>query len=67
MIGRDIEFDAGGDLSLIDLARLDSIDDPQAYLQAAVQWHFGPDSGSRYWLERAKSLDFPANRRQDLR
>jgi hypothetical protein len=23
-----------------------SIDDPQASLQAAVQWHFGPDIGS---------------------
>jgi hypothetical protein len=24
-------------------------DDPRASLQAAVHWHFGPDTGSRYW------------------
>jgi len=23
-----------------------------------VQWHFGPDTGSRFWLEKAKELDF---------
>jgi hypothetical protein len=34
------------------------VNDPQAYWQAAVQWHFSPETGSRYWLERAKPLDF---------
>jgi phenylacetate-coenzyme A ligase PaaK-like adenylate-forming protein len=58
MIGRDTEFDAGGDFSLIDLPRIEPIDDPQAYLQAVLQWHFGPDTGSRYWLKRAEALDF---------
>ena len=32
--------------SLIDLPRTDPIDDAQASLQAAVQWRFGPDTGS---------------------
>ena len=58
MIGRDTEFDAGGDFSLIDLPRIEPIDDPHAYLQAAVRWHFSPDTGSRYWLKRAEMLDF---------
>src|SRR6202165_4937629 len=46
------------DFSLIDLPRTEPIDDPQAYLQAAVQWHFSPETGSPYWLERGKALDF---------
>ncbi|MDT5025175.1 MAG: hypothetical protein QOE61_1601, partial [Micromonosporaceae bacterium] len=46
------------DLSLIDLPRFEPIDDPQAYLRAALQWHFGPETGSPYWLNRAKTLDF---------
>ncbi|MCW2653888.1 MAG: biosynthetic enzyme [Mycobacterium sp.] len=32
--------------------------DPQAYLQAAVQWRFSLETGSPYWLERVKALDF---------
>ncbi|MEU2184014.1 aminotransferase class III-fold pyridoxal phosphate-dependent enzyme [Streptomyces thermolilacinus] len=27
-------------------------------LAAAMEWHFGPRTGSRFWLERAKRLDF---------
>ena len=23
-----------------------------------VQWHFGPDTGSNFWLEKTKTLDF---------
>jgi phenylacetate-coenzyme A ligase PaaK-like adenylate-forming protein len=46
------------DLSLLDLPRSEPIDDPEAYLRAAVRWHFSPDTGSRYWLQRAKSLEF---------
>jgi hypothetical protein len=34
------------------------LQDPQAYLLAVLQWHFGPDTGSTYWLKRAKALDF---------
>jgi phenylacetate-coenzyme A ligase PaaK-like adenylate-forming protein len=46
------------DFSLIDLPRTALIDDYQAYLQQAVRWHFSPQTGSPYWLERAKTLDF---------
>jgi hypothetical protein len=46
------------DFSLIDLPRSEPIDDPQAYLRAALEWHFGPETGSPYWLERAKTLEF---------
>ncbi|MEV5705083.1 phenazine antibiotic biosynthesis protein [Actinoallomurus sp. NPDC052274] len=27
-------------------------------IEAAMQWHFGPDTGSPFWLEKAKTLDF---------
>jgi phenylacetate-coenzyme A ligase PaaK-like adenylate-forming protein len=46
------------DFSLIDLPRTESIDDPSAYLRAAVRWHFSPDTGSSFWIERAKRLEF---------
>ena len=46
------------DFSLIDLPRTEPIDDPPAYLQAAVRWHLNPETGSPYWLKRAKALDF---------
>jgi hypothetical protein len=49
---------ADADFSLIDLPRAQPVGDPQAYLQAAVQWHFSPETGSPYWLDRAKALDF---------
>jgi phenylacetate-coenzyme A ligase PaaK-like adenylate-forming protein len=32
--------------------------DPDEFIQAAMRWHFGPDTGSAYWLRRAKTLDF---------
>jgi phenylacetate-coenzyme A ligase PaaK-like adenylate-forming protein len=32
--------------------------DPEEFIRAAMDWHFGEETGSRYWLERAKSLDF---------
>jgi phenylacetate-coenzyme A ligase PaaK-like adenylate-forming protein len=32
--------------------------DPDAFIRAAMEWHFSPTTGSRFWLERAKSLDF---------
>jgi hypothetical protein len=34
-------------------------------LEAVMEWHFNPRTGSRYWLERAKSLDFDP--RKDVR
>ncbi|MFE7977398.1 phenazine antibiotic biosynthesis protein [Streptomyces shenzhenensis] len=32
--------------------------DPDEFVQAAMEWHFAPDTGSPFWLERAKTLDF---------
>jgi phenylacetate-coenzyme A ligase PaaK-like adenylate-forming protein len=32
--------------------------DPDEFIQAAMQWHFSPDTGSPYWLARAESLEF---------
>ena len=32
--------------------------DSDAYLRAAIAWHFGADTGSPYWLRTAKDLDF---------
>lgn len=32
--------------------------DPDAYLRAAVRWHFGEETGSSFWLRRARDLDF---------
>ncbi|MDT9685321.1 aminotransferase class III-fold pyridoxal phosphate-dependent enzyme [Streptomyces sp. TRM76323] len=34
-------------------------------LAATMEWHFNPKTGSRFWLERAKSLDFDP--RKDIR
>src|SRR5260370_28909870 len=43
--------------SLLDLP-LDARVDPQEFLQAAMEWHFNPETGSTYWLRRAKLLPF---------
>jgi hypothetical protein len=32
--------------------------DPEAYLRAAMAWHFGEDTGSPFWLHAATGLDF---------
>jgi acyl-coenzyme A synthetase/AMP-(fatty) acid ligase len=32
--------------------------DPDAFIRSAIDWHFSPETGSRFWLERAKSLKF---------
>ncbi len=61
-----LAFGANVGVSLIDVPpRTEPIDDPQASLEAAVQWHFSPDTGSRYWLNRAKTLGF--KRRTDVK
>jgi acyl-CoA synthetase (AMP-forming)/AMP-acid ligase II len=36
----------------------DTRPDPGEYVRAAMAWHFSPETGSPFWLERAKSLDF---------
>lgn len=35
-----------------------TLPDPDAYIRAAMAWHFDPETGCPFWLERAKSLDF---------
>jgi phenylacetate-coenzyme A ligase PaaK-like adenylate-forming protein len=32
--------------------------DPDEFIRAAMEWHFSPDTGSRFWLERARTLEF---------
>ncbi|MDA0181686.1 AMP-binding protein [Solirubrobacter phytolaccae] len=32
--------------------------DPDTFIQAAMEWHFNPETGSPFWLERAATLDF---------
>ena len=46
------------DFSLLDLPRTTPPRDADAYLRAAIAWHFGEDTGSPYWLRTAKNLDF---------
>lgn len=45
------------DLSLLDVPRA-TPPDPDAYLRAAMAWHFGDDTGSPFWLRAASRLDF---------
>ncbi|HSZ29337.1 MAG TPA: AMP-binding protein [Pseudonocardiaceae bacterium] len=45
------------DDSILDLP-LDAQPDPEKFIQAAMQWHFHPATGSPYWLRRATTLDF---------
>lgn len=47
-----------GDFSLLDVPRSVPIQDPEAYLAAAMAWHFGGDTGSSFWLRTARTLDF---------
>ncbi|AKC41431.1 putative phenazine antibiotic biosynthesis protein [Mycolicibacterium phlei] len=46
------------DLSLLDVPRTGPITDPEAYLRAAIAWHFGEDTGSAFWLRTAQTLNF---------
>ena len=46
------------DFSLLDVPRSVPIDDPEAYLRAAMAWHFGEDTGSPFWLRTAQTLNF---------
>jgi phenylacetate-coenzyme A ligase PaaK-like adenylate-forming protein len=38
---------------------------PEEFLTAALEWHFSPETGSRFWLQQASQLDFDP--RQDVR
>jgi phenylacetate-coenzyme A ligase PaaK-like adenylate-forming protein len=46
------------DFSLLEIPRPVPVDDADAYLRAAIAWHFGADTGSAFWLRTAKTLDF---------
>jgi phenylacetate-coenzyme A ligase PaaK-like adenylate-forming protein len=46
------------DFSLLDVPRSVPVADPEAYLRAAIAWHFGEDTGSLFWLRAAKTLNF---------
>jgi phenylacetate-coenzyme A ligase PaaK-like adenylate-forming protein len=52
------------DFSLLDVPRSAPIDDPEAYLRAAIAWHFGEDTGCTFWLRAARTLNF--NPRTDV-
>jgi hypothetical protein len=45
------------DLSLLDVPPVQPVKDPDAYLQAAVQCHFSPETASRSWFKPAQALD----------
>jgi phenylacetate-coenzyme A ligase PaaK-like adenylate-forming protein len=32
--------------------------DPDEFVRAAMEWHFNPETGSPFWVQRAKTLDF---------
>ncbi|MFJ9034021.1 phenazine antibiotic biosynthesis protein [Streptomyces sp. NPDC102274] len=50
--------------TVLDAGPSDGVD-PDEFVRAAMQWHFDPATGSRYWLNRAEQLDFDP--RQDVR
>lgn len=50
--------------SILDLP-FDAKPDPDEFIRAAMEWHFNPGTGSPYWLERAKTLEF--NPRADVK
>jgi phenylacetate-coenzyme A ligase PaaK-like adenylate-forming protein len=43
--------------ALLDLP-FDARPDPGEFIRAAMEWHFSPETGSRFWLERAGSFEF---------
>jgi phenylacetate-coenzyme A ligase PaaK-like adenylate-forming protein len=43
--------------SVLDLP-LSAVPDADEFVRAAMEWHFNPDTGSRFWLDKAKSLAF---------
>lgn len=54
MIGAMAEID----FSLLDVPRSAPVEDPEAYLRAAMAWHFGEDTGCTFWLRAAGTLTF---------
>lgn len=54
---RDDDAMAPSDPSILDVPRA-SPPDPDDYLRAAMDWHFGEDTGSPFWLRAASRLGF---------
>ena len=50
--------DPAADFALLDVPRELPPPDADAYLRAAIAWHFGADTGSPFWLRAARELDF---------
>ena len=50
--------DFPGDFSILDVPRSVPVTDSEAYLRAAIAWHFGEETGSAFWLRTARTLDF---------
>lgn len=50
-----------GTASVLDYP-VDEVPDAEELIEAAMQWHFGPQTGSAYWLNRARTLDFDPRR-----
>ncbi|MFD9434123.1 phenazine antibiotic biosynthesis protein [Streptomyces sp. NPDC060002] len=48
---------APNELSILDLPHHEA-PDPDELVRAAMEWHFGPETGSPFWLKRAETLDF---------
>ncbi|WP_330249731.1 phenazine antibiotic biosynthesis protein [Nocardia sp. NBC_00565] len=42
--------------AILDIAN--PIADPDEYLRALMEWHFSAETGSPFWLRRARTLDF---------
>ncbi|GAA0379666.1 AMP-binding protein [Microbispora corallina] len=40
----------------------DEVPDAREFIEAAMRWHFDPDTGSPYWLKRARTLGFDPRR-----
>lgn len=49
---------ANPDFSILDVPRETPPEDADSYLHAAMAWHFGPDTGSPFWLRVAEGLEF---------
>ena len=49
---------AGEDLSVLNVPRDEPPADADAFLRAAMAWHFGESTGSPFWLRAARDLDF---------
>lgn len=44
---------------------VDDVPDAEQLIEAAMRWHFSPETGCAYWLERARTLEFDP--REDVR